>query len=153
MMDITVTDTRASLSRSEQLLCKTRDALSQAQARITTLTKSREKLSKRVTRFPEKLEKALSKPFALKENGVFTEDTRTMTRELVKLGVPMEQVGNAVEAVAKGVRVNVKGHISTRSVGRVTLEGGLAAQLQLVHEIENAPGGLYQLTKHVFLIS
>jgi hypothetical protein len=77
MMDIAVTDTRANLS-SEQLLCKTRDALSQAQARISTLTKSREKLSKRVTRFLEKLGKAL------------------MTRELVKLGVPMEQVGNAV---------------------------------------------------------
>jgi hypothetical protein len=110
-------------------LFKTRDALSQAQAQITTLTKTCMKLSKCVAWIPEKIAKALSKPHALKENCVFMEDTHMMTHELVKLGVPMEQVGNTVEAVAKGVGVNVKGHISTQSVGCVTLEGGLAAQL------------------------
>lgn len=144
MMDMAMTNTQATLARTEQLWSKTRDTLSRAQAWITTLTKTHVKLSKRVARIPEKIEKALSKPHPLKENGFFTEDTRMMTRELVKLGVPMEQVSNTVEAVAKGVGVNVKGHISTRSVGRVTLEGGLTAQLQLVHEIENVPGGLYR---------
>jgi hypothetical protein len=52
----------------------------------------------------------------------------------------MEQVSSAVKVVAHGFGVNVKGCISACSVGCITLEGGLAAQLQIVHEIEHAPG-------------
>ncbi|KAF8220609.1 hypothetical protein L208DRAFT_1089625, partial [Tricholoma matsutake] len=77
--------------------------------------------------------------YSLKENGIFTEETWTITCELVKVRVPMEQVGNAVKAVAQGFGVNVKGCISACSIGCITLEGGLAAQLQIVHEIEHAP--------------
>ena len=83
------------------------------------------------SRLPEKVQHSLEKPYSLKENGIFSEQTWTMTRELVKVGVPMEQVGSAVKAVAQGFGVNVKGCISARSVGRITLEGGLAAQLQM----------------------
>ena len=132
--------TRDALSKSEAMVNKIKHPLSQAQARIVTLTKTRDRLSKHVARLPEKVKHSLEKPHALKEKGIFTEQARTMTRELVKVGVPMEQVGSAVKAVAQGFGVNVKGHISARSVGRITLEGGLAAQLQLVHEIEHAPG-------------
>jgi hypothetical protein len=40
---------------------------------------------------------------ALKEKGIFTEQARTMMRELVKVGVPMQQVvGNATNVVAQG---------------------------------------------------
>jgi chromosome segregation ATPase len=114
--------TRDALSRSEAMVNKTKCPLSQAQARITALTRTRDRLSKRIARLPEKVQHSLEKPYSLKENGIFSEQTRTMTRELVKVGVPMEQVGSAVKAVAKGFGVNVKGCISARSVGRITLE-------------------------------
>ena len=65
---------------------------------------------------------------------------QTMTCELVKVRVPIEQVGSAVKAVAQGFGVNVKGRISVCSIGCITLERGLATQLQIVHEIEHAPG-------------
>jgi hypothetical protein len=83
---------------------------------------------------------SLEKPYSLKENGIFSKQTRTMTHELVKVGVPMEQVGSAVKAVAQGFGVNVKGCISVHSIGHIMLEGGIAAQLQIVHEIEHVPG-------------
>jgi chromosome segregation ATPase len=147
---------RAALSKSEAMISKTKHPLSQAQARITTLTKTRDRLVKRVARLPGKVKSVLEKPHALKEKGIFTEQARTMTRELVKAGVPMEQVGSAVKAVAQGFGVNIKGNISARSVGRITLEGGIAAQLQLVHEIQHAPGKLvlkFRLTYSNSIIS
>jgi hypothetical protein len=85
---------------------------------------------------------SLEKPHSLKANGAFKEQTRTMTHELAKVGVPMEQVGGAVKAVAQGFGINIDGCISSCSVGCITLEGGLAAQLQTVHEIDHAPGKL-----------
>ncbi|KAF8880977.1 hypothetical protein BD779DRAFT_1445829 [Infundibulicybe gibba] len=74
----------------------------------------------------------------VKEGGLIKESMRTMSRELVKLGVPVKNVSEAVHSVADGLSIAVTGDISTRSVGRLTLEGGIAAKLQLVHEIENA---------------
>ncbi|KAF8871601.1 hypothetical protein BD779DRAFT_1453746, partial [Infundibulicybe gibba] len=74
----------------------------------------------------------------VKEGGLIKESMRTMSRELVKLGVPVKNVSEAVHSVADGLGIAVTGGISTRSVGRLTLEGGVAAKLQLVHKIENA---------------
>jgi hypothetical protein len=115
--------------------------------RIATLTKTRDRLAKRVARLPGKMQSALKKPHVLKEKGIFTEQARTMTRELVKVGVPVEHIGGAVKAVVQGFGVNIEGDISARSVGRITLEGGIAAQLQLVHEIQHAPGKSVQKVK------
>ena len=128
--------TQDALSNSEAMVNKIKHPLSQAPAHTVTLTKTRDQLSKCVVHLPEKVKHSLEEPHALKEKGIFTKQAHTMTHELVKVRVPMEQVGSAVKAVAQGVGVNVKGHISAHSAG---LEGGLAPQLQLVHEIEHTP--------------
>jgi hypothetical protein len=82
---------------------------------------------------PGKMQSALKKPHVLKEKGIFTEQAWTMMCELVKVGVPVEHIGGAVNAVAQGFGVNIDGDISAHSVGCITLEGGIATHL--VHEI------------------
>jgi hypothetical protein len=81
------------------------------------LTRTRDRLSKHIACLPEKVKHSLEKPYSLKENGIFSEQTQTMTCELVKVGVLMEQVGSAVKAVAQGFGVNIKGCISVHSIG------------------------------------
>jgi hypothetical protein len=56
----------------------------------------------------------------------------------------MENMSNTLKTVAQGLGVRIKGHISTCSVGRIVLEGGVAAKLQLVHEIENAQSAYFK---------
>jgi hypothetical protein len=87
---------------------------------------------------PRKTDCAAKKSLQLKDKGVIREETRDIVCNLVQLGVPMETVSSALETVAEGLGVRVQGHVSTRSVGRIVLEGGVAAKLQLVHEIEQA---------------
>jgi hypothetical protein len=76
----------------------------------------------------------------MKEKGVIKEDCREMLRELQVLNVPVEKVNDVVHVVAKGFGLNVKDSVSARAVGRIVREGGVAAEIQLVHEVEHAKG-------------
>jgi hypothetical protein len=115
-------------------------SLARMQKRVASSSKTCNRLSMRLARLPEKVSRVLDQPHQLKEKGVIRDGTRHIVRDLVQLGVPMENVSSALEAVAQGLGMKVKGHVSTRSVGRIVLEGGVAAKLQLVHEIEQAEG-------------
>jgi hypothetical protein len=45
--------------------------------------------------------------------------------------------------VSKGFGLNVKDNVSARAVGHIMHEGGVAAQIQLVHKAENAKGSQF----------
>jgi len=76
--------------------------------------------------------------YHLKEKGVVTDNSRAMAHELVNhLGVPIKNVNNVIQAVAKPLGITVNGKISTQSVSQAVLEGGVAAKLQLVQEFQN----------------
>jgi hypothetical protein len=129
--------TSAELVRTQETLARTERSLVQIQDHVASSSKTRNRLSMRLARMPAKTSPNISQPYQLKEKGVIGEETRRIVRDLVQLGVPMENVSNTLETVAQGLGVEIKGHISMRSVGRIVLEGGVAAKLQLVHEIEN----------------
>ena len=63
-----------------------------------------------------------------------------MLRELQVLSVPVDKVNAVVHTVAKGFGLRVKDDVSARAARRIMCEGGVAAQIQLVHEAENAKG-------------
>lgn len=127
------------LSTSTSALAKSRD-------QVSILQKNKNMLRMRSERAPgmraRAVEKAVEKIQAedtgnthnMKDKGVFTEDTRETVRELVELGVPVEKVGRAFEAVAKGVGKKVVGSIDPRSVSRIVTEGGIASKMQLAEE-------------------
>jgi hypothetical protein len=49
-----------------------------------------------------------------------------------------ELFNDIIHTVAKGLGMSVEGSIDKHSVARITLEGGVGAEMQLVHEIHNA---------------
>jgi len=90
----------------------------------------------------------MSKPILkLKDKGNFTDESRTMVRDLVAtLNVPATSVNGVVQVVAGALGAEVEGAMSCRSVRRMVLEGGIAAEAQLVDEINQAEGSCFDLT-------
>jgi hypothetical protein len=112
-----------------------------------TLNESRKKvqaLQKQVKRQPQALERAVEKAvkqqktYDLLKKGVYTPEARALARLLVQAGCSQDYVGEVIQKICHQVGVEVTGKMSRRSVSQSILEGGVAAELQLVHEITNA---------------
>ena len=71
---------------------------------------------------------------------MMSEPCREMVHELVKYGVPADCVKDLIHACCDAFGIKVPRGIAARSVGRIMQEGGVAAQIQLGHEIVNAKG-------------
>ncbi|KIK35064.1 hypothetical protein CY34DRAFT_26709 [Suillus luteus UH-Slu-Lm8-n1] len=79
--------------------------------------------------------------FSLKEKGVFTNVSRAMVRDLVaNLDIPLRSINATINVVAEALGVEVEGDVSQRSIRRMVIEGGIAAETQLVDEITCARG-------------
>ena len=112
-----------------------------------TLNESRKKvqaLQKQVKCQPQALERAVEKAvkqqktYDLLKKGVYTPEARALARLLVQAGCSQDYVGEVIQKICHQVGVEVTGKMSWRSVSQSILEGGVAAELQLVHEITNA---------------
>ncbi|THU77493.1 hypothetical protein K435DRAFT_738419, partial [Dendrothele bispora CBS 962.96] len=64
---------------------------------------------------------------------------RAMARTLVKYGCARGKIGGIIRNVAALFGIEVKNEMSRRTVGRTVLEGWVAAQIQLGHELERTP--------------
>ncbi|KAJ6548832.1 hypothetical protein B0H19DRAFT_952564, partial [Mycena capillaripes] len=71
---------------------------------------------------------------------LYTADARAMARTLVKAGCSQEKVGSVIQYVAQKAGRTVKGKMSRRTVQRSMVEGGVAARIQLAHEMAQADG-------------
>ncbi|KAF8059514.1 hypothetical protein FPV67DRAFT_1426248 [Lyophyllum atratum] len=78
--------------------------------------------------------------FYLKEKNVIKDAIREMIRKLVCLSVPEEKIDDMIHVVGEGLGCRVVDSVSTRTVSRIIHEGGIAAEMQLVSEIEGAKG-------------
>ncbi|KAJ7484589.1 hypothetical protein FB451DRAFT_1169635 [Mycena latifolia] len=127
------------LTETQAELAVTQKNLEKSNARNTDLTRSHAALTKRVSRIPGRIESGAAKlaSQSLKQHGVISSEMRTCVRDLVAIGVPLESVSKMIHAIAKGLNIQIKDAISTRSAGRIVLEGGVAATLQIVDEIKN----------------
>ncbi|KAJ7587320.1 hypothetical protein C8J56DRAFT_716098, partial [Mycena floridula] len=66
---------------------------------------------------------------------------RDLIRDLVcDVGLREEQIMPTIQRVATQFSMEVDGEVSNRSIGRIVLEGGVAAKLQLVEEAKQAQG-------------
>lgn len=63
-----------------------------------------------------------------------------MIRELLGIGIPEARVADTIQIVGASVGIVVEGDISATSVARIACEGGVAAEMQIVHEIEKSKG-------------
>ncbi|KAJ7652643.1 hypothetical protein B0H17DRAFT_869410, partial [Mycena rosella] len=75
----------------------------------------------------------------LTHRGSYPPQARALARKLERHGCSQEFVGIVIEDVCKAAGVRVNRRMSRRTVGRCIGEGGVAAKIQLAHEIMDAP--------------
>ena len=119
-------------------------------AQLAASTRQIRNLKKSVSRMPGIKVKTFkcAKDYANKENrtykllhkGVYSPQARELARTLVSAGCSREYVDNVIRAVCKNAGVTVQGKMSRRTVSRAILEGGVAAKIQIGHELAQADG-------------
>lgn len=76
----------------------------------------------------------------MKIKGVISDNSREMIQGLVGLGVSIKKVNEIIHTVAGRIGLPVVDHIDSHLVSHITLEGDIAAEMQLAHEVHSAGG-------------
>lgn len=131
---------RLKVLEAESSLEEVREDLARAEGKIDGLKRDKNKLRMRTSRANNHVSRVVEaeRVSSLKENGVIRDAARNMVRELASLNVPVEHVAPVIDAVAKGIGTRVTDSLGPRSVGRIVLEGKIAADIQLIHEMRTA---------------
>ena len=126
------------------------------QAKLKNSNQQKRKAQKRCHQIPEIKDKAAqrAKQNAEKENrvfqlcvkGIYKPQARELARTLVAAGCSQERVGTVIQEVCKNAGIATVGKMSQRTVSRAVLEGLVAAQVQLGHEMTEAEGELLGFT-------
>ncbi|KAF8592454.1 hypothetical protein K439DRAFT_1610258 [Ramaria rubella] len=91
------------------------------------------------------LTKSQAKISSVKEKGIIKDTFRDLVRELVADGVGVEHGDPIMKCVSQAVGVELKGDISTQSVSRIVLEGGVASKMQIVDHVQRSSRGRTRL--------
>lgn len=75
------------------------------------------------------------------EKGIYTPKARSLARTLVSAGCATKHIGLVIRAVCAAAGLTVKGNISSRTAARSVLEGGIAAKIQVGHDLGVAKSG------------
>lgn len=112
----------------------------QAEETIRTLKKEKKALKMRLHRMEDRQDSAVSKAltFSAKEKGVIVEPMRDVIRNLTSLQVPVEKIPKVLSLTAKSLGMTLVDDIAPRSVSRITREGLVYGELQLMSEMNNA---------------
>ncbi|TFY50881.1 hypothetical protein EVG20_g11277 [Dentipellis fragilis] len=138
---------------TQQEVEKLKQKLALAETKKAELQKRNHALHMRALRAPQQKaiakEKAFSKGAEVREERrtyfvqkgrVIQDSTRDLVRELVSLGIPASAIDLTIHRVAEALGVSTEGNVSTRSVGRIVLEGGVASELQIVEDVQQSKG-------------
>lgn len=135
---------KAECNETHAELKDTHEELNQVIERNQELKKNKDAFRKHKARAPARITLAANKgakkagTVHMREHGAISESCREMVRELVKCGVPVDNVNDVIHIVCEGFGFEVPDGISPRSVSRIVLEGGIAAKMQLAHRILTA---------------
>lgn len=72
--------------------------------------------------------------------GVYTPRARLVARTLMLAGCATKHIGLVIRTVCHAAGITVKGNISGRTAARSMLEGGIAAKIQIGHDLGKAKG-------------
>jgi hypothetical protein len=143
---ISVSELESELDITHGQLDITRGQLVKAQDRLAVLARKNNALrmqkerasARKSTTVSGGVEKSPARTLQIKEpGGLISLPYRTMVRDLVSNGKVTEgNIDAVVKRVAGALGVNVVGTISRRSSARMVAEGGIAAKIQVVHELQ-----------------
>lgn len=99
-------------------------------------------LAKAIARAEDKSRRDTARSFQhrIRYKGVYTPEMRASIRQMVKSGCAPNRIGQVVQEIARIAGMDVKCAVSRRTIHRAILEGGVAAKVQLGHEILKAKG-------------
>jgi hypothetical protein len=80
--------------------------------------------------------------YKLMHQGEYSVGVQKLARALAKSGCSQGQVGPMISMVGDVMGIKVKGKLSRRTVLRTIREGGVAARIQLGHELAQAKSKL-----------
>ena len=140
---------------------------SELKAELAVSKQKNRTLQKRCDRIPDVTANAVkrakhnsdkeNRTYRLFHKGTYKPQARQLARMLVAAGCSKEYVGSVIQMICKKAGVTVQGKMSRRTVSRAILEGGIAAQIQIGHELTQAKGKHYNeliqipgLTKAIF---
>lgn len=81
--------------------------------------------------------------FRLLEKGIYKPKVRELACTLVAAGCSQEYVGGLIQTSCENAGLTITNKMSRRTVSRAILEGGVAAKVQLGHELTQTKGNLY----------
>lgn len=137
-------------SEKDELICQLNDLSAESeklhsaaivsQKRINALIKMVLRASKRSKRASELKKSKYLPPSILNlcEKGTYTSQAHVMAWALVDTGCSQDAVGRTIKCICKYANISVKGVMSHRTVQRAILEGGIASDIQLAHELIEA---------------
>ena len=121
---------------------------SELKAELVDSKQKNRTLQKRCDRIPDVTANAVKRAkhnsdkenqtYRLLHKGTYKPQARELARRLVTAGCSKEYVGSVIQMICKKAGVTVQGKMSRRTVSRAILEGGIAAQIQLGHELTQA---------------
>jgi len=101
-----------------------------------------------VTQFPDQKshatstaaekERAIKNTFNIKDKGIITDHVCQLVLKLINNGVGTEHIDSVMDAVCKTLGVEMVEHVSSCSVGRITIEGGVAGDLRIMEKMIDA---------------
>jgi hypothetical protein len=136
----------------ERRLLVAHQKLMGAQVIVGDVLQKNRALAKRVHRASGVLQRAIARTKArpltsrLTRQAIYTVHAHQMAREMVAAGCARGKVGPLMSKIAAifGVKINEGRSMSRRTVGRAILEGGIAARMQLTHELSINEGTTYR---------
>ncbi|KAJ7154373.1 hypothetical protein C8R43DRAFT_1126450 [Mycena crocata] len=124
------------IARYKNILTKSRSKVRGLQTQNLRTERSRNKAVEKALKSAKKKENR----WRLVKNGMYTGDARAMARFLHRAGCTQGKVGAVIKYVAEKSGLVVKETMSRCSVQRAIMEGGVAARIQLAHEMAQADG-------------
>ncbi|KAJ7735672.1 hypothetical protein B0H14DRAFT_3898633, partial [Mycena olivaceomarginata] len=125
------------VARLKNLLQRSRQKTRSLQMKALRLQRSHARDKLRLKN-EKALQSSKSMRWDLTKGGAYTADARAMARELVNAGCSQEKVGSIIQYVGQKAGRSVKKKMSRRTVQRALMEGGVAARIQLAHEMADA---------------
>lgn len=125
------------VSEAELGLGEVQEGLARAEGRIDNLKKDKNKLRMHTLWADDHINRVVEaeRESGLKENRVITDAAQVMVRKLASFNVPMDHVYSVKDVVVKGVGVPITDFLGPHSVGWIVLEGKVAGDIQLIHEM------------------
>ncbi|RDX39560.1 hypothetical protein OH76DRAFT_1523256 [Lentinus brumalis] len=159
-VDVCLADAQEWVTGQSEKTAALRDQVRELQDRISVLARDNCALRKRIQRRDARLAASssgsASQPVETQmhtlqlkaRGGVIPEPVRDLVRELVALGLKVDQVQTAILAVAATVGISVEGSISARSISRIMSEAYVAEQMQIAEGIHTTKD---YLSRNIYL--